>query len=75
MGRFKATIGAACAAVLLAAAPSNAQGVLPDRATTVTITAPVRVSGVVLPAGEYLFRLADSKANRNVVQIFDKDRT
>jgi hypothetical protein len=30
---------------------------------------------VTLPAGTYLFRLADSLSTRNVVQIFDKDRT
>jgi hypothetical protein len=52
-----------------------AQGVVPDRSTIVTISAPVSVPGVVLPAGEYLFRLADSKTNRNIVQIYDKDRS
>ena len=75
MGRFKSTLIASSAAVLLTTGMAAGQGVLPDRATVVTISAPVSLPGVVLPAGEYLFRLADTQASRNVVQIFDKDRT
>jgi hypothetical protein len=30
---------------------------------------------VTLPAGSYLFKLGDSQVNRNIVQVFDKDRT
>lgn len=75
MGRSKLTISAACVALVMSAAFTAAQGTLPDRATVVTISAPVSVPGVVLPAGEYLFRLADSQASRNVVQIFNRDRT
>jgi hypothetical protein len=74
MGRFKSLLIASSAAVVLTGAAAG-QGVLPDRATIVTISAPVSVAGTVLPAGEYLFRLADTQASRNVVQIFDKDRT
>lgn len=75
MGRFKATVSAVCATVLLTSGPAGAQGVIPDRPTVVTISAPVSLPGIVLPAGSYLFRLADSQSNRNIVQIFDKDRT
>ena len=75
MGRFKAMTGAACAAVLLSAAITGAQGIVPDRSTFVTISAPVSLPGAVLPAGTYLFRLADTQASRNVIQIFDKDRS
>jgi hypothetical protein len=75
MGRFKHMVTAAGAAVVLSAAFATAQGVLPDRATNVTISAPVSVPGMVLPAGEYLFRLADTQASRNVVQIYAKDRS
>lgn len=73
MGRFKAIIGAACATGLLTAGVAGAQGIVPDRTTYVTISAPVSVPGAVLPAGTYTFRLADTLASRNVVQIFDKD--
>jgi hypothetical protein len=75
MGRFKPFLGATTAALVLSAGVAMAQGIVPDRSTIVTISAPVSVPGVVLPAGEYLFRLADSNTNRNIVQIYDKDRT
>jgi hypothetical protein len=41
----------------------------------VTFSAPVALPGVTLPAGSYMFKLADSQTNRNIVQVFDKDRT
>ena len=75
MGRFKPFVSATAAALALTAGVAMAQGIVPDRSTIVTISAPVSVPGVVLPAGEYLFRLADSNTNRNIVQIYDKDRT
>jgi hypothetical protein len=75
MGRFKSLLTLSTAAVVLTGGIAAGQGVLPDRATIVTISAPVSVAGTVLPAGEYLFRLADTQASRNVVQIFDRDRT
>jgi hypothetical protein len=46
-----------------------------DKSTLVTISGPVSLPGVTLPAGTYLFRLADTQASRNVVQVFDRDRT
>ena len=76
MGRFSTVLGATSAAVVLTiSATAAAQGIVPDRSTIVRISSPVSVPGVVLPAGEYLFRLADSNTNRNIVQIFDKDRS
>ena len=75
MGRFKPFLGTTTAALVLTAGVAMAQGIVPDRSTIVTISAPVSVPGVVLPAGEYLFRLADSTTNRNIVQIYDKDRS
>lgn len=75
MGRRKGLIMTACAAVALTAAVLSAQGIPADRATYVTVSGPVSLPGVTLPAGTYLFRLADTQASRNVVQIFDRDRT
>jgi len=43
--------------------------------TTVTLSGPVEVPGRVLPAGEYVFKLADSQTDRNIVQIFNEDQT
>ena len=75
MGRTKATILGVFSAVALTAGVLAAQGIPSDRSTYVTVSGPVSLPGVTLPAGTYLFRLADTQATRNVVQIFDKDRT
>jgi len=64
-----------CAALLLGATLASAQAPDTNRNTIVTFSAPVQLPGVTLPAGSYLFRLADSQVNRNIVQVFDKDRT
>ena len=64
-----------CAAVILGATFAASQGLDTSRTTIVTFSAPVALPGVTLPAGSYLFRLADSQTNRNIVQVFDKDRT
>jgi hypothetical protein len=45
-----------------------------DHMTTLTFSQPVEVPGIVLPAGTYVFRLLDSQTDRDVVQIFNKDR-
>ena len=44
-----------------------------DKKTDVTFSQPVEVPGTVLSAGTYVFRLADSDSNRNIVQILNKD--
>jgi hypothetical protein len=46
-----------------------------DEATAVTFSVPVQIPGQVLPAGTYLFKLADSDSDRNIVQIFNSDGT
>lgn len=46
-----------------------------DEATTMTFSQPVQIPGRVLPAGTYLFRLVDISSDRNLVQIFNADRT
>jgi hypothetical protein len=68
-------ITGACAALLLGAAITFAQAPDTNNMTTVTFSAPVSLPGVTLPAGSYLFKLADSQVNRNIVQVFDKDRS
>lgn len=44
-----------------------------DRETIMTFSAPVELPGVVLPAGTYIFKLADSQSDRDIVQVFNKD--
>src|ERR1700732_4947333 len=46
-----------------------------DRNSTIPFSEPIQIPGQVLPAGTYLFRLADPDAARNIVQIFNVDRT
>src|SRR5438270_14005428 len=45
-----------------------------DQATEISFSQPIQIPGQVLPAGTYLFKLADSN-DLNVVQIFNSDRT
>jgi hypothetical protein len=73
MGRMKTVAAIACSAMLLTSAAATAQTVA-DRTTFVTFSAPVSIPGATLPAGTYTFKLADSPANRNIVQVFDKDQ-
>ena len=44
-----------------------------DKKTLATFTEPVEISGQVLPAGTYVFKVADTMGDRDVVQIFNKD--
>jgi hypothetical protein len=44
-----------------------------NRETEVNFSAPVAAPGVVLQAGDYIFKLADSDSDRQIVEIFRKD--
>lgn len=46
-----------------------------DEATTMTFSQSVQIPGQVLPAGTYFLKLVDSSSDRNLVQIFNADRT
>jgi LPXTG-motif cell wall-anchored protein len=66
-----ACVVAAAAAVL----PTVAQAQGPaNQDTYFTFSAPVELPGVTLPAGRYLFVLADSPSNRHVVRVMSDDR-
>jgi hypothetical protein len=45
-----------------------------DKETVVTFGNPVEVPGKVLPAGTYIFKIANSQSDRRIVQIFTKDQ-
>jgi hypothetical protein len=69
-------VGSACAVavfVCLMAAPVTAQPL--DKRTLFTFSGPVALPGVTLPAGQYLFRLADTNSNARVVQVLNADGT
>jgi hypothetical protein len=55
------------------AAPVSAQPV--DKRTFFTFSAPVALPGLTLPAGQYLFRLADPNTSARVVQVLNADGT
>lgn len=68
--------GLACAVavfVCLMAAAVSAQPL--DKRTLFTFSAPVTLPGVTLPAGQYLFRLADPNSSSKVVQVLNADGT
>lgn len=45
-----------------------------DLRTTLTFNQPIQIPGKVLPAGTYLFKLADTN-DRHIVQVFNADGT
>jgi hypothetical protein len=46
-----------------------------DQTTKFTFNQPVQIPGRVLPAGTYWFVLSDISTSRNIVQIFNADRS
>src|ERR1700678_414062 len=46
-----------------------------DQRTVFTFSGPVEVPGQVLLPGTYVFKLADSASDRNIVQVFNKNET
>src|SRR5438270_4187242 len=44
-----------------------------DKKTEFTFSGPVEIPGKVLAPGKYVFELADSESDRNIVQIFSED--
>lgn len=64
---------AACAAALLAAIAAHASAQPHDKRTIFSFSGPVALPGVTLPAGQYLFRLADPATSGKVVQVLSGD--
>jgi hypothetical protein len=81
MKLFKAAPAVLGMAFLGAAFSPNAKADDHDKKTIVTFSGPVEIPPVyitgmrVLPAGTYVFKLANSSSNRHIVQIFNKDET
>jgi hypothetical protein len=68
------TFGLACAIavfVCLVAAPVSAQPF--DKRTLFTFSGPVSLPGVTLPAGQYLFRLANPTSSSKAVQVLNPE--
>jgi hypothetical protein len=69
--RLLKIIGCAAALSLLVAPGARADEW--NKKTILTFSGPVQIPGATLPAGSYVFKLADIPGNRHVVQVFDKD--
>jgi hypothetical protein len=62
-----------CAAALAVCLAPGARADEWNKKTILTFSGPVQIPGATLPAGTYVFKLADLTGNRHVVQVFDKD--
>jgi hypothetical protein len=70
-GRSLLAILAVCAAGVVL--PRTAAADEWNRRTVLTFNKAVEIPGKVLPAGTYVFELADLPASRHVVRVFDRD--
>lgn len=61
-----------CVAALTAFVTPSARADQYDKLTYLTFSGPVQIPGATLAPGTYMFKLADSQADRHIVQIFDK---
>jgi len=69
-----ATIGVAVAMFALALVQHVAAGTIAERTTYLTFSRPVRLPGVTLSAGTYVFELADPINAPGVVHVASRDR-
>ena len=70
-GRTLLAMMAVCSASALL--PRTAAADEWNRRTMLTFSKTVEIPGKVLPAGTYVFELADLPASRHVVRVFDRD--
>ena len=73
MNQLQQVAKVCCAALLGVALLQNSLADAWNKKTIVTFSGPVEIPGKVLPAGTYVFKLLNSLADRNIVQIFNKD--
>jgi hypothetical protein len=71
VGRLLCCITALAAFVALTAPSARADEY--NKLTYLTFSAPVQLPGTTLAPGRYMFKLADTMAERHIVQVFDKD--
>lgn len=70
----KVAIACTLAAAAMLPLAASAQSGLPNQDTYFTFSQPVELPGKTLPAGKYLFVLADGATNRHVVRVMSEDR-
>src|SRR5579864_7831586 len=69
------TIAAICLVVGVGILPFRAQADQWDKTTILTVDQPIQVTDTLLDPGTYVFKLADSSADRHIVQIFNASQT
>ena len=62
-----------CISAIIGGFAASAAAQLPDRRTIFTFSGPVSIPGATLPAGRYVFRLAEPGTSARVVQVFSAD--
>jgi hypothetical protein len=72
---WKALQLSVCSALLCAALGPSLRADTWDKKTIVTFGDAIEIPGQVLPAGTYVFKLANSSSNRHIVQIWNEDET
>ena len=72
---LKRLISASVLVVLVGAASGANAFTTSDKRTYFTFSQPVALPGVTLPAGTYMFRLADDTTARKVIQVTNKQGT
>jgi hypothetical protein len=75
MNSEKATLVALVGLGIVIGTASQAFGDQSDQKTIFTFSGPVEIPGQLLEAGTYVFKLADSESDRDLVQVFNKDET
>jgi hypothetical protein len=70
---LKRLLSASVLVVLVHFMTSGADAFTSDKRTYFTFSQSVALPGVTLPAGTYMFRLADPDTTRRVIQVSDKD--
>jgi hypothetical protein len=72
---LKRLASASVLVVLVSALASGANAFTHDKRTYFTFSQPVALPGMTLPAGTYMFRLANPDSSRNVIQVANKEGT
>ena len=75
MQTVRGVVFALCTVLLCGTLAPHARADQWDRKTIVTFSDSVEVPGQVLPAGTYIFKLADTICDRHIVQIWNADET
>jgi len=70
---MRTVLSTVAAALFAVAVPQTTQAMPYDSRAYFAFSQPVSIPGAVLPAGEYVFRLADPDGGRGVVQVLNRE--